>query len=132
MYSNIFTCWLFDGLAWTKFETTCCGLCVLDEFEFEASSIRSLASGLSMFLCEGLLFFLRMNVTISIRKTKTKAPKHATRMYNVSLDKVWGLVAWPETKCTWLITEYLELPLAPSVFVDQKSVKIAKNSNDFN
>ena len=128
MYSTLFTCWLLDGLAWTRFVTTCCGLCVLDEFEFEASSIRSLASGLSVFLCEGLLFFLRMNVAISIRKTKTKAPKHATRMYNVSLDKVWGLVAWPETKYTWLIRDYLESPLvqAPSVFYRSKNSENSK------
>ena len=40
-----------------------------------------------------------MNVMISTRKTKmTKAPKHATRIYNVSFDIALELVASPETR----------------------------------
>ena len=62
------------------------------------SNILSRASGLSTVLCGGLLFFLRMNVTIRIRKTRTKAPRHATMIMSVSFDKVRGLVIWPEIR----------------------------------
>ena len=91
-----FTCWRFVGHV--KFGTTCCVLCVLEGIE-APSSILSLASGLSAFLWVGFLFFLRMNVMISTRKTKmTKAPKHATRIYKVSFDIALELVASPETR----------------------------------
>ena len=91
-----FTCWRFVGHV--RFGTTCCGLCILEGIE-ALSSILSLASELSAFLWVGFLFFLRLNVMISTRRTKmTKAPKHATRIYKVSFDITLELVASPETR----------------------------------